>query len=125
MKKLKVPVLFFLSILLQIISYYIFSEKNSQVSFFLLSALSSVTATFLAYSLIYYFTFDIGKKRSISDIKIGFTISHYLIISIFVIFLFILTYNKLYQNQAIAINGIILAIYGRQILNKELNNKKS
>ncbi|WP_131726165.1 hypothetical protein [Chryseobacterium sp. Leaf405] len=125
MKNISIPILFFLSVILQIISCYIFSGKNSEFSFFLISVLSSFTATFLAYALIYYFTFDSGEKRSTSDIKIGFTTCHYIIISVFVIFLFILPYNKLYENQTIGINGIILAIYGRQILNKELNNIKS
>lgn len=124
MKNISIPVLFFISIVLQIVSCYLFLGKNSEIRFSIISALGSFTATFLAYALIYYFTFNSGEKRSESDIKIGFTTCHYLIISVFVLFLFILPDNKLYENQAIAFNGIILGIYGRQILNKELKNIK-
>lgn len=124
MKNISIPVLFFISIVLQIVSCYLFLGKNSEIRFSIISALGSFTATFLAYALIYYFTFNSGEKRSESDIKIRFTTCHYLIISVFVLFLFILPDNKLYENQAIAFNGIILGIYGRQILNKELKNIK-
>lgn len=124
MKNISIPVLFFISIVLQIVSCYLFLGKNSEISFSIISALGSFTATFLAYALIYYFTFNSGEKRSESDIKIRFTTCHYLIISVFVLFLFIIPDNKLYENQAIAFNGIILGIYGRQILNKELKNIK-
>lgn len=125
MKNISIPVLFFISIVLQIVSCYLFLGKNYEISFFLVSGLGSLTATFLAYALIYYFTFDSGEKRSESDIKIGFTVCHYLIISTFVVFTFLLLDNTLYKNTAIGLNGIVLAIYGRQILNKELSNKKS
>lgn len=124
MKNISIPVLFFISIVLQIISCYLFLGKNSEISFSIISALGSFTATFLAYALIYYFTFNSAEKRSESDIKIGFTTCHYLIISVFVLFLFILPDNKLYENQVVAFNGIILGIYGRQILNKELKRFK-
>jgi len=124
MKNISIPVLFFISIVLQIISCYLFLGKNSEIIFSIISALGSFTATFLAYALIYYFKFNSGEKKSESDINIGFTTCHYLIISVFVLFLFILPDNKLYENQAIAFNGIILGIYGRQILNKELKRFK-
>lgn len=124
MKNISIPILFFVSIILQIISCYLFLGKNSEISFSIISALGSFTATFLAYALIYYFTFNSGEKRSESDIKIGFTVCHYLIISTFVVFLFLLLDNTLYKNTAIGLNGIILGIYGRQILNKELKRFK-
>lgn len=124
MKNISIPILFFISIVIQIVSCYLFLEEKSEISFSIISGLGSFTATFLAYALIYYFTFNSGEKRSESEIKIGFTICHYLIISTFVVFLFLLLDNTLYKNIAIGLNGIILSIYGRQILNKELNNKK-
>jgi len=124
MKNISIPVLLFISIVLQIVSCYLFLGKNSEISFSIISALGSFTATFLAYALIYYFTFSSGDKRSESDIKIAFTVCHYLIISTFVVFLFLLIDNSLYKNTAIGLNGIILAIYGRQILNKEIKNLK-
>lgn len=122
MKNISIPVLFFISIVLQIVSCYLFLGKKSEISFSIVSGLGSFTATFLAYTLIYYFTFNSGEKRSESDIKIGFTVCYYLIISTFVVFLFLLLDHTLYKNTAIALNGIILSIYGRQILNKEIKN---
>lgn len=125
MKNISIPVLFFISVILQIISCYIFLGKNSELSFLLTSGLSSVTATFLAYALVYYFSLDQGEdKRSKSDIKKGFTVLNTLLIIIFVLFLFLLADENIYRNNVIAINGIILSIYGRQILNKEIQNFK-
>lgn len=124
MKKINIPILFFISIILQIISCYMFLGRNSEISFYLVSGLGSLTATFLAYALIYYFTFDYGEKRSNSDIKMGFTILFTLIISVFILFLFLLADKHAYGIQVIGLNGIILSIYGRQILNKEIQNFK-
>lgn len=125
MKRLNIPILFYLSFFLQIISCYLFLGKNSKISFLLTSGLSSVAATFLAYALVYYFTLDQGDgKRSTSDIKTGFTVANTLLILIFVLFLFLLADENIYRNNVIAINGIILSIYGRQILNKEIQNFK-
>lgn len=125
MKNISIPVLFFISVILQIISCYIFLGENSELNFLLTSGLSSVTATFLAYALVYYFSLDQGEdKRSNSDIKKGFTVLNTLLIITFVLFLFLLADENIYRNNVIAINGIILSIYGRQILNKEIQNFK-
>lgn len=124
MKKFNVPILFFLSFILQIISCYWFLGKNYDLSFFLFSGLSTITATLLAYALVYYFSLDSGESRSNSEIKIGFTVAYSLIITIFILFLFLFTENKIYTNNLIAINSLILSIYGRQIFNKEIKKSK-
>lgn len=125
MKKISIPVLFYLSFFLQIISCYLFLGKNSKISFLLASGLSSVSATFIAYSLVYYFTLDQGDgKRSKSDIKMGFTVANSLLVSIFVLFLFLFADENTLHNSVIIVNGSILSIYGRQILNKEIQNFK-
>lgn len=125
MKKISIPVLFYLSFFLQIISCYLFLGKNSKISFLLASGLSSVSATFIAYALVYYFTLDQGDgKRSKSDIKMGFTVANSLLVSIFVLFLFLFADENTLHNSVTIVNGSILSIYGRQILNKEIQNFK-
>lgn len=119
MKKISIPILFFLTIIFQIISCYLFLGNKVKVSYLFISVIPSITATFLSYASLYYITVYKSKEEINSDIKVGFTIYYFLIIFTFMLLLFLLVDNKLYSN-AIFSNAIILTIYGRQILNKEI-----
>ncbi len=121
MRKISIPVLFFLSIILQIISCYLFFGNNNKISYLYISILPTITATFLTYAALYYFILQKDKQRNKSELKFGFTFFYFLIISLFTLFLFLLVDNKLYSNAILA-NAIILTIYGRQIFNKEIKN---
>lgn len=121
MKSINIPILFFISIFVQIISCYLFLGEDLNLSYLLISGLCTITATCLAYSLVYYFSLNSGESKNNSEIKLGFTITFQLVISTFVIFLMILL--KVESNYTTVLNPIILTIYGRQIVNKEIKHK--
>lgn len=122
MKNTSIPILFLISIFLQIISCYLFLAE-SYLSYLLIAGLCTITATCLAYSLVYYFSLDSGESKNNSEIKLGFTLTFLLVISTFVIFLMVLL--KVESNYTTVLNPIILTVYGRQIMNKEISNIRS
>lgn len=123
MKNINIPILFFVSIFLQIISCYLFLGESLNLSYLLIAGLCTITATCLAYSLVYYFSLHSGESKNNSEIRLAFTIIFLLVISIFVIFLMVLL--KVERSYTTVLNPIILTIYGLQIVKKEISNIKS
>ncbi|MDQ0593568.1 ABC-type multidrug transport system permease subunit [Chryseobacterium ginsenosidimutans] len=120
MKRLNVPILFLLSLIIQIIFSYLFIGNNPKISFFIIAAISNITSTFLSYSMLYYISKSKDEHSNESEIKIGLTTFYFVITNVFMVFLFFLidqSFNFLYL---IVINSIILTVYGRQIINKEI-----
>lgn len=123
MKNISIPILFFISVILQIISCYIFLGSASKFEFLGVSVFSTILSTTVVYSILYF----ISKSKSeyldsISEVKVGVTVFTIIIISFLTVYLInLLKYTSNFE-YLITVNILILSIYTRQIINKEIIN---
>ena len=119
MKSLNIPVLFLSTLIIQIIFYYLFLGKESPLKFFTIALVCSIVSTLLSYSMLYYIGKNKDEYSQKTEIKIGLTTFHFILINLFIFFVFSLLQESI--NYLILINSLVLTMYGRQIVNKEIN----